>query len=251
MPSIFYREKGKGTPLIFIHGFCETHEIWDGFADRFAKDFRIIALDLPGFGKSKMLPGPFTIDDVARHVSDQLKENHIDEFILIGHSLGGYVSLALAAQHAGCQGLVLFHSTAKEDTAEKKVNRNRVYEFVQANGVAPFVDTFVPGLYYDQQHPSIPSVHRMALQTPQETILQYTLAMRDRPTRMPFLSTFQKPFLLLGGQHDPIITPASLEEICRETNGELALLPATAHMGMLEAPELAWSAIQSFVQKEV
>src|SRR5258708_28717038 len=132
MSSLFFREEGSGPPLVFLHGFCETHEIWREFIKPISAQFRIITPDLPGFGKSKKLPDPFTIDQVGNAVGMWLIENQILTSIVIGHSMGGYVALSLAAQHPQLlQGLGLFHSNVFADTNEKKENRNKVIEFVR------------------------------------------------------------------------------------------------------------------------
>lgn len=251
MSSLHFRELGKGLPIVFLHGFCETHAIWDDFADRFAEEYRIIIPDLPGFGKSEPLPAPFSIDDVARSVIHLLESLSLSQYILVGHSLGGYVSLAMAGlRPEAIHSMVLFHSTANADTPEKKENRNKVIDFVVENGVAPFVATFVPGLFRNPDDRGIPGVRKLALQTRKDTLIDYTLAMRDRPSRVNFLAHFKKPVLLLGGRLDAIITADSLTLIASQTNAELVFLEQAAHMGMLEMPNAAYEALRKFLKRE-
>ena len=252
MSPIHFREMGKGHTLIFIHGFCETSEIWQGFAEKFSNDFRVITLDLPGFGHSPLPETPFTLKDIAQNVYQTLQEQSIGRYSLVGHSLGGYVCLALARLYPEqCQSLVLFHSTALGDTPEKKENRNKVIEFVLANGVLPFVQTFVPGLFHDKNHLAISRAYSIAHQTKPETLVSYTEAMRDRPSQVSFLESFGKPKLLIGGEFDPIIPPAALTEIADLTRTELQILPGTAHMGMYEAPAMSYQILSNFLFKAV
>lgn len=249
MSSLHFRELGHGFPLVFLHGFCETHAIWNDFADRFAQDYRVIVPDLPGFGQSDLLTTPFSIDDVAQRVIELLTEQSIHHYSLIGHSLGGYVTLAMAQLNPkAVHSVVLFHSTANEDTLEKTVNRNKVIDFVAENGVEPFVETFVPGLFRSPDDPAIPQVRKMALQTRKETLIAYTHAMRDRPSRLGLLQQYGKPTLLLGGRFDAIITPDSLVDIAIQTKAELEFLEHAAHMGMLEAPQLAFETLLKFLR---
>ena len=136
MSPLFFYEEGSGPPIVFLHGFCETHEIWKDFVKPLSTRFRVILIDLPGFGRSEILPTPFTIDDVGNTVANWLIENQVLKSILIGHSLGGYVTLSVAERHSQLlEGIGLFHSMAFEDTQEKKENRNKVIEFVRRNGV--------------------------------------------------------------------------------------------------------------------
>lgn len=249
MARIHCRELGNGFPLVFIHGFCETSEVWADFADRFGHEFHVIVLDLPGFGKSEALPAPFTLEGVAQQLIDFLASKNIDHYCLIGHSLGGYVSLAMAAlQPNAVHSVVLFHSTALDDSTEKKENRNKVIDFVRANGVAPFVETFIPGLFYDKSHPAISTLHQIANQTDKNTLISYTQAMRDRPSRIQLIQDYKKPTLLLGGQFDPIIPASSLQDLAAKSGAEVAFLDKTAHMGMLEAPIEAYRIIYQFLK---
>ena len=63
MPSLPFSESGQGFPIVFIHGFCETREIWKEFTEPLANHFHVYTLDLPGFGGADLLPFSFSIDD--------------------------------------------------------------------------------------------------------------------------------------------------------------------------------------------
>src|SRR5882762_1616418 len=99
MSTIFYRQLGKGQPLILIHGFCETHEIWNGVAEKLSEKFEVFTIDLPGFGNSPSLKTPFSLDTIGTKVYDWITKEKIKNPVVIGHSLGGYVTLAMAARH--------------------------------------------------------------------------------------------------------------------------------------------------------
>lgn len=248
MSLIHYQSVGKGPALVFIHGFCETHEIWNGFAERFSDRYRVIVIDLPGFGLSALPENAISIEDIGASVINLLNDLSLSSYTLVGHSLGGYVALAMASlQEKSVTGIVLFHSTPTSDTPEKKENRNKVIDFVLENGVPPFVETFVPGLFANKNHPAIERVRKMALQTPQNTLLAYTAAMRDRPARLDFVKNFKKPGLLLGGAFDNIITPQSLVETAEKTGMNLIFLNECAHMGMLEDPKAASMELKKFL----
>ncbi len=238
MSSLFFsKEQGHGRPLIFLHGFCETHEIWKDFIEPFTSNFRVITLDLPGFGNSEMLPSPFTIDQVSDAVANWLIENQLEKSIIIGHSLGGYVALGLAENHRNLLGsIVLFHSSVFADSAEKRKNRDRVIEFVGKNGVQPFIDTFVAGLFFNKNDPSINDVHRIASQTKLMTLISYSQAMRDRPDRSAVLKNNEIPKLLIAGEEDALIPIAASKEMDRMAkNLSFFELKNVAHMGFFEA----------------
>ncbi len=237
MSSLYFHEDGDGVPLVFLHGFCETHEIWNEFVRPLATHFHIFTLDLPGFGKSKILPAPFSIDQVADSVANWLIENKIPKSIVIGHSLGGYVTLALAERHAELlTGFGLFHSTSFADTDEKIENRNRVIEFVRKNGVPSYIDTFIPGLFFDKANKAIKEVHRIAVQTKVATLVGYSQAMRDRPDRSFILGNHKIPKFLIAGTEDTLIPIASSRKMAEiGQNCRFYELKEVAHMGIFEA----------------
>lgn len=249
MEEIFFRKSGKGKPVLLIHGFCETHEIWDGFDERLSEAFEVFAIDLPGFGDSPLPPAPFSIQDIAGKIIHWIDQKNIRSPFLVGHSLGGYAALALAQQaQKKISGLCLFHSTPFPDNDDRKSNRNRVIEFVKKNGVDPFIDTYVPGLFLDKKHPAIPSVYKIARKTSEKTLLAYTAAMRDRPSSIDFLKEFEKPLLTITGDNDSIISVESVYEF-----GHLAktswvqILENTGHMGMFEQPEKVLRILSDFM----
>ncbi len=245
--NLFFREQGKGSTILLIHGFCETHKIWDGFDKKLSRYGRVISIDLPGFGMSPLPAGPVSIDLIAEIILAWLKERKIEAPVLVGHSLGGYVALAMAARDpAFCKKLVLFHSSAYADTDEKKTNRDKVIEFVITNGVEPFIKTFVPTLFYDKEHPRMDMVRKICHGTPASTLIEYTKAMRDRPSHESLLRNFHNPILILAGDKDEII-PSDISEKMASLNPKITIfhLSNTGHMGMIEAEaeaieKIAW-----------
>ena len=201
----------------------------------------------PGFGKSGILPETFTVDDVGDALASWLKDNHITDSLLIGHSLGGYVTLSIAEHHPQLLGGVgLFHSTAFADTLEKKENRNKVIEFVRKNGVQPFINTFVPGLFFDKSSQAIPLVHKIASQTEAETLMGYTSAMRDRSDRSSALKS-SIPKLLLAGTEDTLIPIEVSRRMGKMSeNSDFFELKNTAHMGFFESKKECQSIIRRF-----
>lgn len=234
--GIYFKDEGKGFPVLLIHGFCETHHIWNSFSKNLAKEYRVLSIDLPGFGKSQLLHVPFSIEDVATKVLEWLKSIQVNQCVVIGHSLGGYVTLAMVQKQPHIfKGFSLFHSTAYPDSDEKKFSRNKVIEFVSKNGVAPFIESFVPPLFYDQTNPHIKETVNIALGTKKETLLSYVGAMRDRPDRTDVLKTFGGPVLLISGEKDGVVSPESMEKQSKMAiNPVLHVMQGVAHMGMFE-----------------
>lgn len=247
-PLIYSKEEGQGKTLLFLHGFCETHEIWSDFVKPLGSAFRIITIDLPGFGRSDSLSTPFGIDEVGRAIGRWLIERQLTNVTVIGHSLGGYVSLSLLEYYPQLvDGIVLFHSTIFADTVEKKENRNKVIDFVTRHGVEAYVDTFVPGLFFDPTSPAVAGVHQLAAGTKKSTLISYALAMRDRPDRSSIWANSDAPKLVIAGMEDKLIPLETSREMAKMAkNAGLLELKKTAHMGLFEAKTESQQAITRF-----
>jgi pimeloyl-ACP methyl ester carboxylesterase len=245
---VSFKKSGTGYPIILIHGFCESQEIWDEFAKELSKGFTVYAIDLPGFGKSPMINAPFSISDIAEVIWNWISSENIQKPILVGHSLGGYVTLAMCANHPkDFRAFSLFHSTAFADSDERKKNRDRVVEFVKAYGKDTFIDTYVPGLFFDKAHKAIPVVDAIARKTPLETLVNYSIAMRDRPSSLQVIKDFNSPILILGGENDGLIHKEPLIEMGNLSDlVEVKIIKGAAHMGMFENPEACLKAIRDF-----
>jgi pimeloyl-ACP methyl ester carboxylesterase len=254
MSKIFYTEEGKGYPLVFLHGFCETHEIWRGFGERLSHEFKVYTLDLPGFGQSPLSPYEVSIDMIANEVYEWLLARNISECVMIGHSLGGYVTLEIAKKFPNIlKAFGLVHSTAYADTPEKKENRTKSMEFIEKHGLDTFIDSFVSNLFYEKRKEDfteqIAWVKQIAKSTPQDTVLKYTAAMRDRDDSIWFIKEYDKPILFIAGEHDSIIPiNKSKEQIKWMKHPYIKLMPDVGHMGMIENHEECVNAIKRFVQ---
>lgn len=239
--------------IIFLHGYCEGQWIWDQVIDHLGTEFKSTALDLPGFGNNSILPNQVSIDSVARMVWDLLDERGIKNPFLVGHSLGGYVLLAMAKSRSEqIAGLALIHSTPFSDSLERKENRNKVIDFVNQYGSKPFLDQFAPGLFHDPQSDKAIYFRRMIEKTSPESIVYYAAAMRDRPDCSEFLNITDKPVLIVGGRFDSIIPPVVCGQIAALQSGiDLFILEHSSHTGMLEEPAECAKIIRNFVKKSL
>jgi pimeloyl-ACP methyl ester carboxylesterase len=94
--KLAYRLQGKGETILFIHGFCENKDLWQAFEQKLSAGYQTLSLDLPGFGESTDNRNYESIDAMAREIRKLLGDLQIERCVVSGHSLGGYVALALA-----------------------------------------------------------------------------------------------------------------------------------------------------------
>lgn len=251
MTKISFSVQGSGVPVVLLHGFPFNSSIWGEFAEALASRSKVYTPDLPGFGTSAMPGTEFSIDDIADVMLAWTDAQEIRECILIGHSLGGYVALAMARKKPQLfRGLVLFHSTAAADSEEKKESRSKVITFVQQNGAEKFTTNFIEPLFLDHNNPAIARVREVAKQASAQTVIAYTLAMRDRQSHETFLKSFPQPILFVAGEKDQGIPLKSIQQqaaLCQ--NAEVHTLSESAHMGMLEQRTESLQAIGDFIAR--
>jgi pimeloyl-ACP methyl ester carboxylesterase len=251
MNTLFSRQRGKGKPIIFIHGFPMHQAVWDDFGEKFIDKYTVISIDLPGFGKSEPLSENFSLEDVADEVIEFVLAHGLADSVLIGHSLGGYVALYMLEKRPDLfSKLILFHSTTAADTDERKASRNKVIEVVKKKGAIAFTTNFIQPLFADPEHEDIERVRQIAATTSAETVIGYTKAMRDRRDQLKTLISFKKPTLFLGGEKDQGISVESLTEQANATQkAQIHILQNVAHMGMFESAVEAASRIKEFLEE--
>jgi pimeloyl-ACP methyl ester carboxylesterase len=124
--SIAFTDTGKGTAIVLLHGFLENQSMWNALVPVLSQKYRVITIDLLGHGQTEPMGYLQTMEDNADAVHEVLSSLRLRKAVFIGHSMGGYVALAYAELYPeSVKGLVLLNSTAKEDSAERKTNRDR------------------------------------------------------------------------------------------------------------------------------
>ena len=253
--SINFTDKGNGKTIVLLHGYLETLEIWDGFADELSKTFRVISIDIPGHGKSGKVATIHNMDLMAEAVDVVLKNLNIDKAFIVGHSMGGYVALAYLANYAQkVSGICLFHSTPFADTDEKKANRDREIDIVKQGKQETLFNTNVPkGFANDNLIPmkiKVEWAKSIATQTPPEGIISLLEGLKSRPDRQHLLKTTSTPILYILGKKDNYIPFDVMYAVAqRSSHGETLALENSGHMGFIEEPGICLEALKSFVMQ--
>ncbi len=254
--KVAYSVQGKGADtLVLLHGFCEDSSIWDEWkADLVAAGYRIVCVDLPGFGESEPAREAsieYYADAVHAVVEEELGQNR---FLLIGHSMGGYTALAFAEKYpAQLVGLGLFHAHPYADSEAKKEARQKSIRFVQEQGAALYVKQLIPDLFaaaWAKTNPFVVNrlIHRASAYLPQG-ITDGLTAMMTRPDRHGVLARASWPVLFIIGEEDKAI-PAewSIAQTSLPAIASVHMLEKTGHMGMLEAPRKTQQIVREFAE---
>lgn len=255
MRQIYFFESGLGFPVVFIHGFCESSTLWESLREELSDDFRVICPDLPGFGQSPLPDTNFSLQEIGDQIVSWLRELGIEQCIVIGHSLGGYISLEILRKYPDfVKAIGLFNSSAFKDPDDKKENRNKLIEFIGTHGVRLFLKTFVPSLFYPKtakkHQKSIDLINNEGKSIRPESVMKYATAMRDREDSIDLLKTYHDRILLIAGEFDqnvPLEKSKEMAELLDSDNSHI--IPNSAHMSIFEQSELCYAAIRKFVEK--
>ena len=238
--QLFYRTYGKGKPLVFVHGFAEDGNIFSNQIPFFEKNYHVIVPDLPGSGQSEFNQSIDTIEGYAEAILAVLDAEKISKAIVIGHSMGGYITLALADKSPHrLETFGLFHSSAYGDDDEKKKARNKSIDFIKEHGAAKFLEESIPKLFGEKFRKDHPEKVREVVDRytgfEARALIQYTKAMMQRPDRTHVLKSWDFPILMIIGEKDSAIPfELSLQQSHLPTLCYIHIGKETGHMGMIE-----------------
>lgn len=250
--TIQYTIAGTGNPVMLLHGFGEDSSVWRYQVPELMKQFRLILPDLPGSGKSGMVED-MSIAGMAEVIHSIIHEENIDACPVIGHSMGGYIALALAEKYYNhVSALGLFHSTAYADTEEKKAARQKGIEFIRQHGADEFLKTSTLNLFSPVTKDKKPGLidEQLALlhNFSGDSLVSYYEAMMGRPDRSAVLQNTRMPVLFIIGKHDVAVSPAdSLKQSYLPEKSYIHILSESGHMGMLEENERCTRILEEFL----
>jgi pimeloyl-ACP methyl ester carboxylesterase len=225
------------TQLVFLHGFGEDERVWEDFLPYHTFSFPIIC---PAYAEWTDCS---TLADYARKILSSLPlDSH---FVLVGHSMGGYIALEMASLFPErVLKVVMLHSTFLADSEEKKINRDRTVELLQKKGTGFFIGPFLPNLFATVTEDLLASLAERYRYLPASGLIAATKAMRDRKDFTSFVQQTAIPFLFILGEKDALISP---ESITRFVKKSVVILPNVGHQGTYEAPQAVAEAINQFV----
>jgi pimeloyl-ACP methyl ester carboxylesterase len=252
--DLHYVERGRGLPLVLVHGFPLDHTMWHGQLDALSDRYHVIAPDLRGFGKSGVTPGlatmPLMADDLARLLDGLAIREPI---ALCGLSMGGYVAWQFGLRYRErLAKLILCDTRAIADTPEAAANRIGLADRVQKEGSAFVAESMLPKLFapatIEAKAPCVEATRQVILRTDPKGIAAASRGMAQRPDVSPWLARFDMPTLVLGGEHDVISTPAEMRGFAQQMpDARFVEIAGAGHMAPLEKPDEVNAAIREFL----
>ena len=249
---ISYKTAGDGDAVILLHGFGEDSSVWQQQLEYLKTKYYVITPDIPGSGNSG-LTDDVSMEAIADVIKNIAEAEKLDKLVLLGHSMGGYATLAFAEKYPQqLKAFGLIHSTATADTEEKKAVRRKGIEFIKKHGAKTFLDMQPGNLFAKEtlEH-NQPLVNEFKNSYPDfspTALIEYYEAMIARPDRTAVLKDSKVPVLFILGEQDNVIPLNSvLSQTALPAETDVQILKKSGHMGMLEEPEATNHIIENFL----
>ena len=251
--QIRFSDDGQGQCLVLLHGYLEAMESWQPFSDELSKQQRVITIDLPGHGKTSFSSEELTIEQMADAVYSVLEHADVKKAVIIGHSMGGYVTLAFAKKYPQkTAAFCLFHSHPFADIPATANNRLREIDLIQKGKKKLIVETSVPKGFANSNlerfKTQIENATQIAKQTTDTGIIAALTAMKNRPSSADWLQGTDIPFLYIIGKQDNYIPIEMLDKISFPENTTICILENSGHSGFIEEPETSLAAVLKFIE---
>lgn len=238
-----YEISGNGKEnLVLLHGFMENLLIWEEMEEKLSQDFTLIKIDLPGHGLSKIYSDVHSMElnaEQVKKVTDKLK---LGKFHLLGHSMGGYTSLAFAEKFPeDLKSLTLFFSTYFADDEEKKEQRRKSFRIIK-EAFRTYVNAGIPNLFNENEKDilegKIDLAKEIALSTKPDGVLAAVKGMMERTDKKSVMEKFEGKILVIAGKYDNAVkTDVMLKNLPEKTNIKSYLLDC-GHNGHWEKPAI-------------
>ncbi len=252
--SLAVEVRGKGPAVLFVHGYPLDRTLWAAQLSGL-DGFRVIAPDLRGLGLSDAPDLGYSMPTYADDLAALLEALQVDEVVLVGLSMGGYVAFEFLRRHRErVRALVLFDTRADADVPDVRRARDQQSSLAREHGAAAVAEQMLPRMLAPAAAQSTPHVvervREMMLAAPVAGIAGALAAMRDRSDASALLATLDDlPTMVVVGEED-VMTPVDLARGMASAipGARLELVPGAGHLPPIEAPGVVNALLLDFLK---
>lgn len=251
--TLAFDDQGTGLPVVLLHAFPLNRTMWAPQVSALSKRFRMIAVDLRGHGESDAPLWRYTLEQAADDVRALLDHVGIQQAVLAGLSMGGYIAFAFYRHYADrVRALVLADTRAQADTPEGRRSRFELAQIAYKRGAGAIADVMLPKLLTPatlRTHPQLVQTVRTMIEGNEISgIAGDLMAMAERPDSMPLLSDIHCPTQVIVGEEDAATPPADARLMAERIPGaRLAVIPNAGHLANLEQPDRFNEILEQFL----
>jgi len=240
--NIHYVDSGSphGTPVVFVHGFPFSHEMWKPQLDAIGRLYHTVAYDVRGHGMSDIGDGQYSIESHVDDLFGLIDHLKLGKVIIVGLSMGGYITLrALEREQSRFLAAALCDTRADTDTNDGKIRRFATVAAVKKSGSHAFAENFVKAVFapdtFTSNPEAIATIRKIIEHTPPLSIAGTLLALASRTDTTGVLGSIRIPTLILVGELD-VTTPPDASRLMHDRiqGSEMHIIPGAAHMSNLE-----------------
>lgn len=239
--EIGYDDVGTGLPVLFAHAFPLNRTMWAPNISALVDRCRCVAADFRGLGETTIAP-PYSMEQYADDLAHLLDVLHIERVVLVGCSMGGYVSFAFWRRHRDrVRALVLADTRPGADSEETAMRRRQLIDLARTEGSTAVANAQIQSIVgkttREKQPDTYDAVHRMIAQAPAEGIVGALEAMMLRSDSTPLLATIDVPTLIVVGDEDVPTPPKEARGMHEKIAGStIEVITGAGHLSNLERP---------------
>lgn len=251
--NIRYSDSGEGSVIVLLHGYLESLEVWNGFSQMLARNFRVISIDLPGHGLSDVYDKVHSMEFMALSVNSLIDFLAINNVFMTGHSLGGYVTMAfLELFPEKLRGYCLFHSHPFADSTEAVEKRKREIRIVREGGKNTIYSDNLTKMFANSNiekfQSELEQLKIIASNLTDDGIIAVLNGMMSRPSRLSFMEQGKVPCLWIFGAMDNYINSDQIRKNVKlPGNAKVLILKNSGHLGFIEEKDKALEALSEFI----
>ncbi len=250
-----YDDQGDGIPVLFLHGFPHDRTLWTSQRVALSRQARCIVADIRGFGHSSA-HGPYSMDQYADDVAALLDWLQLEQAVICGLSMGGYIAMAMWRRHPErVRALVFCDTKAGPDTDEGKRRRDELIALVKRDGTRGIADAHITGMVgsmtRERRPDVVASLRAMMGRQSAAGVIGALQALRDRPDSRDTLKSVSVPSLVVVGEDDAL-TPikearAIADALPSAARVRLDIISGAGHVPCLERPAATTHALSDFL----
>ena len=253
--EVIYNDIGEGDPIVLLHGYLESSRVWFNFARRLATRYRVVTIDFPGHGLSETHSEIHSMEMLAGVVLEVLNARGIDKCLMVGHSLGGYVTLAFLEHHPErVAGYCLFHSHPHADSETTVKSRLREIRAINAGKKNLIYPENITRMFatenLDKFSSALTLLKDMASTAPGRGIVAILNGMIARPSRAEVMANTPIPCLWILGTKDQYIDHNAVTRgLSLPSTTRIVMLEKSGHLGFIEQEDESINQLQAFAEQ--
>lgn len=253
--NIEFSVSGQGNVVVLLHGYIESLNIWEDFTEKLLEhNYKVISIDLPGHGNSDVIEEVHSMKMMADVVNEVLEELNVEKCVMVGHSMGGYVTMEFVENYSNkIKAFCLFNSLPFSDSEEKKNARDRLIKSIEQGKKVLLAKEHVSKTFAtenkDKFVEEIGFLKIIAINTSDEGTIAALKGMKIRKNHKETFEKTKFPALWILGLKDNFISPRITQQIAESDKIDIVLLENAGHQGFIEEKEKSFDALNNFLEK--